>query len=114
MVRNNLREVIITILKAIGIKINHKLSNRFWQWHKACRNKSKEIMSSFTYEDFKQLKNLNKQYKAKQTFLKTKTQFDRDYIYQMCKEIKKQWTDTLNDNIDRADVQRHLKQETIE
>ena len=90
IVRNNLREVIVTILKAIGYRVDYKLSQRFWEWHQACRNKQKEIMSSFTHEDFKQLKNLNKQYRIKQTFLKAKTQFDRNYVYQMSKEIKKQ------------------------
>jgi len=90
IVRNNLREVIITIFKAIGNRIDYKLSNRFWEWHQSCKKKEKEILNKFSYQDWQKVKELNKRLKNKKNFLKQKIQFNKDYIYQISKEIQKQ------------------------
>jgi len=90
VVRNHLREVIITIFKAIGNRIDNQLSSRFWQWYNSCKKKEKEFLNNFSHQDWQKLKELNKKIRNKKNLLKQKTQFDRDYIYQLCKDIQKQ------------------------
>jgi very-short-patch-repair endonuclease len=90
LVRNNLKEVVITILHAIGKRINFKPPVGFYRWFNACKKKEKQIIANFTHEDWKKLKELSKKEKIHKEFLKLKTKFHKDYIDDIVKDIQKQ------------------------
>ncbi|MFH0805948.1 MAG: DUF559 domain-containing protein [Patescibacteria group bacterium] len=64
IVRSNLEEVIITIMRAILKKIDNKPKIKFYQWLKANEKKTNEILKNYKYEDWQKLKRINKNIKT--------------------------------------------------
>ena len=60
LVRNNLEEVIITIMKAILKKIDNKPSKRFYEWLKSSKEKQIQYITEHNYEIRQRLQKVNK------------------------------------------------------
>jgi len=63
IVRTNLEEVIITIMKAILLKIDNKPTKAFWDWMKISKKKNDEILKKYQGYYYK-LSKINKNIKT--------------------------------------------------